>query len=506
MAGGLLARQLRRALPELSVALVEARLRPRRGVGESTVELGSHYLNRRLGLSSLLYREHLPKQGLRFYFDAEGRDLPMDRLSEVGMPSFAFHPSFQVDRARLDASLLAANAADGVQIWRGWRVRGVALGRPHEVRVERGGRAQTLRARWVIDASGRRRLLGRQLGLTRPAPEHTVSAAWCRVEGFGEIEASGGDAWRARWHYSSRDLATNHFCQDRSWIWAIPLRGGLTSLGWVGMPGDRTRAMATRGGLLDALRQTAALRPLLEGARAVDLGTGHALAYGASRFVSEQRWALVGEAAAFTDPFYSPGADLIAWHNDAVTELVRRDVAGEPLLPHAARIDALLRHRWRLSLGVYVGQYDNYASYDLWRLRYVYDVFNYFNAFSAYLRGDHLDPGRIEHDLAHAAVAERCHAEIGRLFAGVAAQLRREGRLFEGNRDGWDEGLFDWNLQRGLARRTPARALRLQKRLYTGTRGVLRRALSDGWRRPPPSGWIRGLFDQMRLGVDFSPG
>ena len=77
LAGGLLARHLRRALPSVSVGVVERRLTSDWKVGESTVELAGHYLVKRLGLSSLLYREHLPKNGLRFFFDQPGRDAPI---------------------------------------------------------------------------------------------------------------------------------------------------------------------------------------------------------------------------------------------------------------------------------------------------------------------------------------------------------------------------------------------------------------------------------------------
>ena len=38
-------------------------------VGESTVELASNYLVRRLALSRYLYEEQLPKNGLRYFFD-----------------------------------------------------------------------------------------------------------------------------------------------------------------------------------------------------------------------------------------------------------------------------------------------------------------------------------------------------------------------------------------------------------------------------------------------------
>ncbi|HEX3134518.1 MAG TPA: halogenase, partial [Planctomycetota bacterium] len=44
----------------------------------------------------------------------------------------------------------------------------------------------------------------------------------------------------------------------------------------------------------------------------------------------DRRWALIGEAGAFLDPFYSPGSDYIGMGNTFVTELVMKNRAGEP--------------------------------------------------------------------------------------------------------------------------------------------------------------------------------
>ena len=54
LAGNLLARQLRRNLPGLSLALFERSRETSFKVGESTVEIASNYLIRRLGLSTYL--------------------------------------------------------------------------------------------------------------------------------------------------------------------------------------------------------------------------------------------------------------------------------------------------------------------------------------------------------------------------------------------------------------------------------------------------------------------
>ena len=505
LAGLLMARQLRRTLPEVSVAIVEPRPGTRRKVGESTVELGAHYLNRRLGLSGLMYREHLPKHGLRFFFDRPDHSVAFPQMSEVGQAGFSHFPSWQLDRQRFEQSLLGMLHDDGVDVFEGFRVRGVEVGSPHRLAIEADGVPTSLTARWVVDATGRRRLLGRQLDLTQPVPDHALASVWARIEGMGEVEGLGDDAWRARWHWATRDLATSHLCRDRAWIWLIPLRDGLTSVGWVGHRDLRTRDMVSRDGLLSFLRQSAALAPLLDRARVVDLGSGHALAHGTRHHVSADRWALIGEAAEFSDPLYSPGTDHIALQNDLTCDLIRRDLQGGDLPPHVARVEAVLQHRFRLTLGIYRGQYPVLASYDLFRLRLMFDLYHYFNHFGAYLHDRHLDPGWQERTLARAPKVEHALARVGDRFASVAAELRAEGRLFEGNRGGWDESLFSSDLQRTLVERTDADEWRLQRWLTTRVLRVLERACTDGWRRPPARGWMRALFDDFELGRRFRP-
>ena len=116
LAGNLLARQLRRTVPDIRVALFEKATERSYKVGESTVEIASNYLNRRLGLSQYLYDQQLPKNGLRFFFDNAHKDGDLEALSEMGSVALPYHPSFQINRARIESDLLDLNRADGVDV------------------------------------------------------------------------------------------------------------------------------------------------------------------------------------------------------------------------------------------------------------------------------------------------------------------------------------------------------------------------------------------------------
>ena len=212
MAGSLLARQLRREVPEASVLVVEKARERSQKVGESTVDVCGKYLTKRLGLSSYLYREHLPKNGLRFFFDREDRSGALEELSEIGSTGLVPLPAFQIDRARFDADLLRMNAASGVEVRLGVRAARVEReGELHEIALEEEGLASdVVRARWLIDASGRASVLARARGLREPAlPEN--AAVWGRFRGIADLDDIGPEPFRARVRHTARALSTNHF-------------------------------------------------------------------------------------------------------------------------------------------------------------------------------------------------------------------------------------------------------------------------------------------------------
>src|SRR5690242_19016432 len=109
LAGASMARQLQLEAPQLKVLVVEKRRHPVREaafkVGESSVEIGAHYFQKRLGLEAHLRAGQLEKLGLRYFFPSGGnRDLA--QRFELGPPAFPPVPSFQLDRGRFENHLL----------------------------------------------------------------------------------------------------------------------------------------------------------------------------------------------------------------------------------------------------------------------------------------------------------------------------------------------------------------------------------------------------------------
>ncbi|MCB1037183.1 MAG: hypothetical protein KDD47_25365, partial [Acidobacteria bacterium] len=110
-----------------------------------------------------------------------------------------------------------------------------------------------------------------------------------------------------------------------------PLAGGRTSIGVVynkelfGLPGEGDRPERYQ----HFVRQHPGLRELLADAEMDETpSTFSHLPYRSRRYM-DRGWALLGDAAAFMDPFYSPGLDHASMSVFATALILRRDLSGE---------------------------------------------------------------------------------------------------------------------------------------------------------------------------------
>lgn len=440
LAGSLLARQLRRALPQLRIGVFEKTTESSYKVGESTVEIASNYLVRRLGLSAYLYDRHLPKNGLRFFFDTPEKSAALHEMTEIGATALPYHPSFQVNRARLESDLWARNRADGVVVHTGVRAHDLELGSEgarHRFAFTGESASGRCEARWLVDAAGRASLIARAKGLRTAEPEHPIAAVWGRFTDVRDLDDVGPESFHARVRHSSRMLSTVHFCYPGYWIWLIPLKDGVTSVGVVGDRDAVDASCRTRSGLLDFLGRHRAVASLMEPATMLDVGSYAQLAYGTTRFFSADRWGMCGEAASFTDPFYSPGSDFIALENDFLTDLIRRDAAGEDAARIAERVelyDEFMRFRHEATMLLYRGLYSTLASFELYRLKWDLDIACYYNLWVApYMRDQHLDEGFLRTQLREKTFVLQALRNFADLFRKVETRLRERGQLYRGN-------------------------------------------------------------------------
>ncbi len=331
---------LKRKNPALKILVVEKSAEFDRKVGESTTEVSSCFLTRVLGLSTYLGHCHLAKQGLRMWF-ADSPEQPFEECVEMGARYNSRLSGFQVDRSLLDAHLLGLAAEAGCEVLRPAKLTGVHLGGAGKNTLEIGGKAVS--AKWVIDASGRAAVIARAKNLYRPLTEHPINAIWGRFSGVKDWD---GAPLRERFPSyagacrTSRAWATNHLMGYGWWCWIIPLRGGDYSLGLVYDSRLFTppRGDSLAGRLQEHFRSHPVGRELLGDARLVgnDVRAYSALPY-FSEEIAGDGWGIVGDAAGFLDPLYSPGLDFCAFTARGIQGLVERSLAGEDISA-AARI------------------------------------------------------------------------------------------------------------------------------------------------------------------------
>jgi flavin-dependent dehydrogenase len=373
LGGGLaaltLAIQLSQERPGTSIVVLEKRPGPAPEaafkVGESTVELSAQYFANVVGMKSHLQSDENPKAGLRFFFPDDGNN-DIARRVEWGSPRWPVVPAYQLDRGRFENALADRCGELGVTIEPGAFVDDVELGdAEHAVTIVRGGpggERSVIRARWVVDATGRFSLMKRKLGLAQGNGHH-VNSSWFRLAGGLDLEQwSTDEDWLARMQERGlRKFSTNHLMGEGYWVWLIPLASGPISIGVVADPRFHPwERLETLDALVDWLREHEPQLGATVDARRADVEDFLKIedfSYGCKQVFSADRWCLTGEAGAFLDPLYSPGSDFIAMSNTYITDLISRELGGEDV---GARVEAYERQYFRffeITLSDYLDQY-----------------------------------------------------------------------------------------------------------------------------------------------------
>ncbi len=331
-AGLTLARQLKLAHPDISILQLESSTQFSAKIGEATVEMTGHYFIHRLGLVNYLYRNHLPKNGLRFLFDSEQHDLSLDQMTEHGTTSIPPHPAFQLDRARLEEDLVQMNTEQGIELLTGAKVKNFNIDGDnlHQLSYEYKEEQHQAKGRWLIDASGKASLIAKKQKLHHRRDVPKNCAAWARFSNVKDIDSLGSAQWRRK--VNGRFLSTIHFTGAGYWIWVIPLSGGFTSIGVDCDKSVMDSPPLKQQDFINFLAQHKGLSELLTDAKLEDFEAWGQLAYRSERYISEHRWATTGFAAMFLDPLFSGGGDMIALLNDTISNTILQDLHTDSII------------------------------------------------------------------------------------------------------------------------------------------------------------------------------
>ena len=300
------------------VLLLERTTTPQFKIGESLIP-ATYWTFKRLGMLEKLRASHFPqKYSVQFY----------SRSGKASNPFYFFqtnpHDSavtWQVLRSEFDQMLLDNAKEKGVEIRRGIGVREVLFEGDTATGVVTqnvDGTRETLNATVIVDSTGQRSLIGRQLSLNTTEPNLKMASLFTHYEG-GHRDEGIDEGATLILHTEEKD----------SWFWSIPLPYNRTSIGVVGELDYLLQNRRDADGKLNAqkifteeLAKCAPLQQRLEGANQLfPIQSTKDFSYRASR-IAGNNWVLVGDAFGFLDPVYSTGLFLALKSGEMAADVI----------------------------------------------------------------------------------------------------------------------------------------------------------------------------------------
>jgi 2-polyprenyl-6-methoxyphenol hydroxylase-like FAD-dependent oxidoreductase len=372
-----LANALQLAKRGLRVTLVDNIRDQRRSfkVGESFLVFTSAFLRTIGELDDFISDESFIKLGVWFASGAEHQE-DFSSATEWAVNADPHPPHYLYDLAPdkkwfrcmfLDMQIVRPEAEDvmravvrahpNITFLDSARVRDVdiALGdEPHLVHWSAAEGGGTVSARWVIDCSGRNRLLARKLG--HKAEERELDDGFQTTAVWAQFERVDDGDFDDRWSHvlrsgrvTQRDLYTVHLWGEGYWIWVIRLSKDRISVGAtfdqrMPPPGNTPREQ-----FWELIGRYPLLRDVISEEKLLEFRTFRNAQHWTDTFASERRYAMVGDAGSIIDAYYSQGIALAlvtSWH---LANVVQREVQDKHLdRPYIDRINECTRQDWHM--------------------------------------------------------------------------------------------------------------------------------------------------------------
>ncbi len=296
-------------------AVLESKARPVWKIGE-TLAPESRQVLQSLGVwEAFLENGHRPSWGASSAWGSE----------ELAEKELIFNPhgsAWQLDRARFESLLQEKAIGAGAEIQRGAAVSSLRRdGEQWEIHTETG----RMRARWLIDASGRASVVARHLGLRRLALDQLVS--------IYTVASAEGDE-------DSRTLVE---AGASGWWYSALMPGGRRTIAWQTdadlLAGEDWRETAWLSRQIEAAHH---LRSLLEHHRYSFPDRPRLTSAQSARIepASGSFWIAVGDAAQSFDPLSGQGLfHALASGHRAAKELVEASPNGGSLRAYAGWLE-----------------------------------------------------------------------------------------------------------------------------------------------------------------------
>lgn len=311
------------------VLLLERHATPPFKVGESLIPASYGTLGR-LGMLDELRRSHFPKKYSVQFYSGNGNASAPFYFSETDASERS--QTWQVLRSEFDGMLLDNADAQGVTVRTGTGVQKVLFEGERAVGVRArfaNGEIRELRSRVLMDATGQRAMLGRQLGIRRHDPCLRMAAIFTHFEG---AQRDSGIDEGATLILQTRD--------NKSWFWYIPLPRHRVSVGVVGPIDYLIRGR--NGDPQQTFDQQVSLCPgliprLEEAVQTMEIKVLNDFSYVSER-AGGDGWVLVGDAYGFLDPIYSSGVLLALKSGELAADATIKALEADD--PSAERLNA----------------------------------------------------------------------------------------------------------------------------------------------------------------------
>lgn len=326
-------------------------------VGESLIEITSMFLENQLGLTNYLRDNHLPKYALTYYFKLKPEDTsdrtyavhcnesgPKDIRTIPDWASPMAQPtSWLINRETFDRDIkrMVDEKPEIERIYGHVDDVEIVQGQPHKLTVkeEHDGPLYQLESDWIIDITGRIQLLARKMNIII-RPQGQRDCFWLRVKNFdrnilknmnalGPKPPGPGEAY----HYD-RYYSTHHFMGKGFWVWMIPMKdeegGDRMSIGFVSHPDHFDGDIRNLDDFLKQIDQThPIIGELVRSGQIVDTEILKRYHYVVDPVYSEDRWAIVGDAAYAPDPLFSNGLAFGTIQLEQIGQMIATDMAGK---------------------------------------------------------------------------------------------------------------------------------------------------------------------------------
>ncbi|NNG38494.1 FAD-dependent oxidoreductase [Flexivirga sp. ID2601S] len=302
----------------LDVIVLEREKFPRYHVGESLVPGVMSVLERLDLVDRVAAAGFQRKNGISLLWGAE-RETWTVYFNE-GEPKYGF--AYEVKRADFDHLLLSRARELGALVVEEAAVSNVLFedGRAvgAEYRMGEGQETQSVRARYVVDASGQAKLMARSHGDLEWHDDLKNVAIWTYFQGGTQLP---GD---------DRGNIFTEYHRD-GWLWCIPFSDGSRSVGFVGPNANFLASGKSAAEFFAEKLGTAQEIPrLLEDAtRVADFRATKDWSYQATSFHGPG-YLLAGDSAAFVDPLFSTGVMLAMRSGAAAADTVAAILTDDP--------------------------------------------------------------------------------------------------------------------------------------------------------------------------------